>query len=382
MIDGFPAGPAAGPAPLVVSFGHLAVPVYPDANNVSLRASGQAAHYYAAVPEAALATRAGGSAPDFTLRAMTGPPQPNPSYIGGSCTLTTVLTLPGALVAQIAAALTGGTGPRPPQRLAALFGQAAGDPAPVIQPVPVASTVIRCRVASAQATASPAVLTVQPDRTGPLNGLARTTILVSTDPAATAAIVGNLRGGRAPFDLRTTLTEQFDTGPAAFDVRVQVDASRLYAAYRDALPAAAPLVITGDVPDDVHAAGLDAGAVRTEIGGAGAPAGDAALKDWIDRCDAVKAAVATAVKDILFDPVTGDAPKPAARAWWNQVLDGATVALRAAAPAPHTTAASTITVSGPLTNGRTLPASFDALTAAAAEDLDPYLLVVHVGAFS
>ena len=44
--------------------------------------------------------------------------------------------------------------------------------------------------------------------------------------------------------------------------------------------------------------------------------------------------------------------------------------------------ASATTLSGPLTTGRAVPASFDELTAAAASDLDTYLLVVHVGAFS
>jgi hypothetical protein len=382
MIDGFPAGPAVGPAPLVISLGDLDVPVYPDANNVSLRASGQAAQYYAAVPQAALAARRDGSGPDFTMRAMTGPPAPDPSYVGGSCTLTTVLTLPGALTAQVTAALSGSTGPCPPERLAALFDRAAGEPPPLIQPVPVQSTVVRCGLPPAPASANPALLTVQPARTGPLAGLARTTILVSAGPAATAAIVGNLRGGRAPFDLRTVVTEQFDTGSAEFDVRVQVDASRLYAAYRDALPTGGPLLIAGDVPDDVHVAGLEAGIIRTEARGPGGTAADAALKDWIDRCDPVKAAVAAAVKDALFESAASDAPKPAVRDWWDQALGGATVALRAGAPAPHATAASATTLSGPLTTGRAVPASFGELTAAAAADLDTYLLVVHVGAFS
>jgi hypothetical protein len=382
MIDGFPAGPVAGPAPLVITLGDLDVPVYPDANNVSLRASGQAAQYYAAVSQAALATRRGGSGPDFTMRAMTGPPQPNLSYIGGSCTLTTVLTLPDALIARVTTALTGSTGSRPPERLAALFDRAASDPPPVIQPVPVQSTVIRCGLPPASATANPAVMTVQPARTGPISGQARTTILVSTDPAATATIVGNLRDGRTPFDLRTILTEQFDTGSAEFDVRVQVDASRLYAAYRDALPARGPLAIAGDVPDDVHGVALDAGIIRTEISAADGTAVDVALKDWIDRCDPVKAAVAAAVKDTLFDSAAGDAARPAARDWWEQALDGTAVALRAEAPARPATAASATTLSGPLTTGRAVPASFDELTAAAASDLDTYLLVVHVGAFS
>jgi hypothetical protein len=316
------------------------------------------------------------------MRAMSGPPAPEPTYLGGSCTLTTVLTLPDALTAQVTAALSGSTGACPPERLVALFGRAAGEPPPVIRPVPVQSTVIRCALPPAPATSDPAALTVQPARTGPLAGLARTTVLVSAGPAATAAIVGNLRGGRAPFDLRTIVTEAFDTGSAEFDVRVQVDASRLYAAYRDALPAGGPLLIAGDVPDDVHVAGLDAGIIRTEVRDAGGTEADAALKDWIDRCDPVKAAVAAAVKDTLFDSAAGDAPKPEVRDWWDQALGGVTVALRAEAPAPHTTAASATTLSGPLTTGRAVPASFGELTAAAAADLGTYLLVVHVGAFS
>src|SRR5581483_3851942 len=200
----------------------------------------------------------------------------------------------------------------------------------------------------------------------------------SSDPAATAAVVGNLRGGRAPFDLRTILTEQFDTGSAAYDVRVRVDACLLYAAYRAALPPDGPRVIGGDLPDDVHDTGLGSGAIRTEIRGTA----DAALRDWIDRSDPVKAAVAGAVKDILFDPATGDAPMPAVRDWWDRALSGATASLRERAPAPDTTVTSNITLSGPVTAGRAVPVSFDALAAAVAADLAAYLLVVYVGDFT
>jgi hypothetical protein len=382
MIDGFPAGPVCGPDRLVITVGDLDVAVYPDANNVSLRASGLAATYYVPVPQSVLATRHGSSDLDFTMRAMVDRPVPDPAYLGGSCTLTTTLTLPDTLIAPIIAALTGDTGPRPPDRLAALFDRAGTEPSPVVQPVPVEATTIRCRMPPAPATADPAVMTAQPGRTGPLSGLARTTILISSDPAATAAIVGNLRSGRAPFELLTTLTEQFDTGSAAFEVQVHVDAGRLYAAYRGALPPQGPLTIAGDVPDEVHRAGLDSGAIRTEILDAGGAAVGAALKDWIDRCDTIKATVAAAVKDVLFEPVTSDAPRPAARGWWDGVLAGAAVALRTEGPAPHTTVTSRTTLSGPLTTGRTVPANFGELTAAVTAGLDTYLLVVHVGAFS
>jgi hypothetical protein len=358
MIDGIPAGPVCGPAPQVLTAGELSVFVYPDASNVSLRASGQAARYYAAVPQAALATRRDGSGPDFTMRAMVERPEPDPAYLGGSCTLSTDLSLPDSLTGQITAALP------------------ATDPSPVIQPVPVISSIIRV------AQPDPGVLTVQPARTGPLNGSARTTILISADPAATAVVVGNLRAGHAPFDLLTILTEQFDTGSATFDVRVRADASLLYTAYRDALPAQGPLVIAGDMPDAVHDSGLESGAIRTEMSGSDGTEVDAALRDWIARSDAVKTAVASAVKDVLFDSADGDAPKPAVRDWWNQVLSGAIATLREPAPAPHTTVTSTITLSGPVTVGRTVAANFGGLTAAAATGLDAYLSVIYVGAFS
>jgi len=358
MIDGWPAGPVCGPAPLVLTCDELGVSVYPDANNDSLRASGLAPRYYAAVSRAMLATRPAGGA-DFIMRAMIDRPEPDPVYLGGSCTLTTDLSLPDVLTAQVTAALANGPNAHP-----------AGQPL-VVQPIPVESTTIRI----AQATG---VLTAQPVRTGPLNGPARTTMLISSDPAATAAVVGNLRGGRAPFELLTILTERFDTGSAAFDVQVQVDAGLLYAAYRAALPPDGPLVIAGGVPDDVHDAGLGSGAIRTEIRGTAGTA----LRDWIDRSDPVKAAVAGAVKDVLFDTAAGDAPAPAVRDWWDQVLSGATATLRAQPPPPHTTVTSDITLSGPVTAGRTVPTSFDELTAAAAADLGAYLLVVHVGDFT
>src|SRR5690242_6753799 len=112
------------------------------------------------------------------MRAMVERPGPDRSYIGGSCTLTTTLALPETLIAQVTAALTGNTGLRLPGRLAVLFGHAAADPPPVLQPVPVESATIQCRMPSAQASANPAVLTALPDRTGPLRGPARTTILI------------------------------------------------------------------------------------------------------------------------------------------------------------------------------------------------------------
>ncbi|HZR53414.1 MAG TPA: hypothetical protein VFB06_28405 [Streptosporangiaceae bacterium] len=359
MIDGRPAGPVCGPAPLVLTAGPLGVSVYPDANNDSLLASGLTARYYVAVPRAMLATRPDGGGPDFVMRAMIDRPEPDAGYLGGSCTLTTDLSLPDELTAQVTAALANGPKAHP-----------AGQPL-VVQPIPVESTIIRL----GQSTG---VLTAQPERTGPLGGPARTTLLMSSDPAATAAVVGNLRGGRAPFDLRTILTEQFDTGSAAYDVRVRVDACLLYAAYRAALPPDGPRVIGGDLPDDVHDTGLGSGAIRTEIRGTA----DAALRDWIDRSDPVKAAVAGAVKDILFDPATGDAPMPAVRDWWDRALSGATASLRERAPAPDTTVTSNITLSGPVTAGRAVPVSFDALAAAVAADLAAYLLVVYVGDFT
>lgn len=385
MIDGLPAGPVCGPAPLVLTIDGLSVPVYPDANNVSLRASGQAASYYLAVPRAALAARRDGSGPDFTMRAMAEQPSPDQAYIGGSCTLSTDLSVPASLVAQVTAALTGTSLARPADRVAVLFQHAADDPAPVIQPVPVSSSTIRVALSG--------VLTAQPERTGPVSGLARTTILVSTDPVATAAVVGNLRGGRAPFELRTILTENFDTGAAAYDVLARVDPCRLYAAYRAALPAPGPLVITGDVPDAAHDAGLDSGAIRIEIRGVD----KTAPLDWISRSDPVKAAVAGVVKDILFDSVTsaaggpggasvsggtGGVARPVVRDWWDQALSGAAATLRAQAPAPGTTVTAQITLSGPVTAGRAVPTGFDDLIAATAAHLDAYLLVVYVGGFN
>lgn len=359
MIDGLPAGPACGPAPLVLTAGPLGVSVYPDANNDSLRANGLAARYYVAVPHAMLAARRDGSGPDFTMRAMIDRPVPDAAYLGGSCTLTTDLSLPDDLTAQVTAALANGTKAHP------------GTPPLAVQPIPAESAVIRL----AQPTG---VLTAQPARTGPLTGPARTTVLISSDPAATAAVVGNLRGGRAPFDLRTIRTEQFDTGSAAYDVRVRVDAGLLYAAYRAALPPDGPQVIGGDLPDDVHDTGLGSGAIRTEIRGTA----DVALRDWIDRSDPVKAAVAGAVKDILFDSGTSAAPPPAVRDWWDRVLSGATATLRGQAPAPETTVTSDIRLSGPVTAGRAVPLSFDPLTAAVAADIGAYLLVIQVGDFT
>jgi hypothetical protein len=388
--DALPAGPIFGPDFVAISLADgrgtsFEVPIFPDANNMELRAAGQAAVFYFQPARVFLANRRNSDALDFSMRAMVkrggGASAPHVEFVGGSCTFTTTFALTDSMTTEILADLMAHHHVPPPNRIAALFNHESADPTPDLRMVPIFHNAVSCMVPQPRPASGPAFLTAQPSQIGSIEMHARTTFLVSCNPAAAEEIVSNLRNGSSPpFVVTNTLTEQFNTGGAVLTVDIRVDVEKLYGAFASALPQGDPRAIAAAIPTLAYDTGLNGGAVATHITD-GSRTVDPALKAWIDMSNPVKSTAVAAAKEHLFD-IGPQVPAPPGSGWWNELFGGSTVSLKPTRPATGTTISQTVTLSGAISTEQTVVGQFDTLAAAAKASIDTYLTVIDMGDFA
>jgi len=390
--DVLPAGPIFGPDFVTISLADgrgtsFEVPIYPDANNAELKAGGLAVMFYFQPARVFLANRRNSDDLDFSMRAMVkrggGASAPHVEFLGGSCTFTTTFALTDSMTTEILADLLAHHHAPPPNRIAALFNHESADPTPDLRMVPILRNAVSCMVPQPQPASGPAFLTAQPSQIGSIEMHARTTFLVSCNPAAAEEIVSNLRNGSSPpFVVTNTLTEQFNTGGAVMVIDVGVDVEKLYGAFASALPQGDSRAIVGAIPNLAYLTGLNGGAVVTHITEGASRIVDPALKAWIDMSNPVKSTAVAAAKEHLFDIGLAQVPAPTDSGWWNDVFGGSTVSLKPVRPATGTTISQTVTLSGPISTEQTVAGQFDTLAAAAKASIDTYLTVIDMGDFA
>jgi len=227
--------------------------IYPDANNPLLKENGLATHYYFQPQRVYLAKKQNDPGSyDFGATIFKGlmttedtvgvtddmTDSGTVSAGGGFCSFATTFAIPDSVIAKATKMLKAQDFPAPPHfgKFGHLFSIGANDPTPQLGIVPIVSNNVTLDVvnlAASGTTKAPFVVNSTGPQKGSIEAQSISAFLVSMNMEAAGALVGSLKQGISPFNVRYNTTQQFYIN--AIDVTIHVDMTKAYDAFSAAL---------------------------------------------------------------------------------------------------------------------------------------------------
>jgi hypothetical protein len=386
-----PLGPLFGPNFITIQQNdetgrEFQLEVYPDANNVMLRANGMPTHYYFVPQRVFLAKKQTAPADfDFAMTVFKGlltgettigitddvTAGGDVEKGGAFCTFATTFAVPESVIRGAI------------QTLKRQAGIRSDEPDPELGIVTIVENNVTIEVpdlVNVGGGKMPFFISAQGAGKGSVEATGISTFLVTCNELAAGAIAGALKKGMSPFTVHYNLKQQFYINACQVEVRVDVD--KVFEQFSAALSAGGFLGLDSISLSAAYQSTVTSGGISTRITMNNAVVDDLTKKMIDTQVEEMRKFALDMVKHEIFDfNPTPDTPASTDRGFFSSIFGGASVSMKSNYQKKALKLTQTLEIDGTIAIYDTKSGDLNDLEPAIQANLDKYLAVVDIGDF-